>query len=136
LLAMFNPTAKIELDSDVIVLGGTLHVAWSMAGNARRLKHLRIYLQGEEESTYRRGTRTYTDRQTFAELDILDTADYRQMETGSTAVRVPVDMMHSFAATNNRIVWKLCVRGDIPRWPDVSDEYSIVLAPAGISGRV
>jgi hypothetical protein len=39
--------------------------------------------------------------------------------------------MHSFAAKNNKIVWTLHVRGEIPRWPDVDDEFPFtVLAHA------
>jgi hypothetical protein len=37
--------------------------------------------------------------------------------------------MHSFAARNNKITWTLRVRGEIPKWPDIDDEYPVHVAP-------
>jgi hypothetical protein len=37
--------------------------------------------------------------------------------------------MHSFEAGHNKIIWSLRVHGDIYRWPDVKDEYPIVVLP-------
>jgi hypothetical protein len=37
--------------------------------------------------------------------------------------------MHSFEASRNKIVWKLTLKGAIAKWPDVSDEFPIVVTP-------
>ncbi len=37
--------------------------------------------------------------------------------------------MHSFNASNNKIVWKLIVRAKVSRWPDPKDEYEITVLP-------
>lgn len=131
-LGLFNPTAAIEVDSDIFVLGDSVTIGWQLSGNARRIKHLRIFLQGDEQTTYRRGTSTYTDRQTFAELSVVETSDLATGAVGRQSIRIPPDTMHSFKATHNNIVWRLCVRGSIPRWPDLSDNYDITIAPAAV----
>jgi hypothetical protein len=38
--------------------------------------------------------------------------------------------MHSFTASNNRIVWTLKLSGEIPRWPDVTESVEIEVTPA------
>jgi len=34
-----------------------------------------------------------------------------------------------FRSTNNRIIWAIDVRGDIPRWPDLKEEFEIQVRP-------
>ena len=48
---------------------------------------------------------------------------------GSTDVEIPEDTMHSFSSNNNSVVWSLVVRGDIHRWPDVSETFEIEVRP-------
>ena len=50
-------------------------------------------------------------------------------EMGEAEFEVPADSMHSFAASNNQIVWTLNVQGDIPWWPDVSLSFPITVTP-------
>jgi hypothetical protein len=38
--------------------------------------------------------------------------------------------MHSFVASRNEIQWKLRVKGTIGFWPDVKDDYPIVVLPS------
>jgi hypothetical protein len=40
--------------------------------------------------------------------------------------------MHSFAAPHNKIVWSLKVEGVIDRWPDVGEEFPLVVYPRRI----
>jgi hypothetical protein len=37
--------------------------------------------------------------------------------------------MHSFAASSNRIVWALQVKGEIRRWPDVDEPFEVAVQP-------
>jgi hypothetical protein len=107
-------------------------VAWQVSGRVERIERLRVYLEGREEATYRRGTDTYTDKSTFRTIEIADTTDRREIFSGSVGLVVPEDTMHSFEASNNKIIWDLCVRGDIHRWPDVKDDYPFVILPAAL----
>lgn len=132
ILALGNPRPTIELDQTCVPVGGTLGIRWNLVGNINRITDLRMYLEGKEEATYTRGTNTSTDRCTFARLDILHTTDHRAMAAGRATVTIPADTMHSLVATRNRILWTLHIHASIPRWPDVDEEYLIVVEPANL----
>jgi hypothetical protein len=104
-------------------------VQWETSGRVDAIDRLHIYLEGREEATYTRGTTTYTDKETFATIDAADTTDRRDILAGRARLAVPGDTMHSFEAQHNKIVWSLQVYGDIRRWPDVKDEFPIVILP-------
>jgi hypothetical protein len=129
LLATFNPRPTIHVSSRAIPLGGAVEVAWLFEGNVHRLESLRIYLEGREEAQYRRGTSTYTDKETFAEIDIVSTSDMATISRGEMVIAVPDTTMHSFEAPNNKIIWTLKLHGSIRRWPDVKADYEMVVLP-------
>jgi len=110
--------------------GATVTVAWSFRGSAGRIRRLEIVCRGKEAATYRRGTDTRTDTETFAEIVLVDTA----METarGSAELHLPEDTMHSFDAPHNKIQWSLSLHGTIDRWPDVNDEFPLSVQPRRI----
>lgn len=56
--------------------------------------------------------------------------------TGSAQVTIPTDVMHTFEASHNKITWHLVVGGDIPRWPDVNDEYPLRLLPMRVGAPI
>ena len=128
-LALFNPRPVLAVSASAVPLGGTLDVRWRFTGNVRRIVKLTISLVAREEATYRRGTDTTTDRNIFVNTALLDTADRAQFSAGSVKLEIPRDSIHTFTAPNNKIVWMLCVRGDIPKWPDVNAEFPITVLP-------
>lgn len=130
-LALFNPKPVLSLPTDAVRLGEPFDVAWDMMGNVSRVSQLRIGLVGEEIARYRRGTDTVTVNETFAELVFCDTTDTEIMRAGAASIVVPPDVMHSFKANSNEVQWKLKVQGDIPKWPDIDDEFNMVIWPAG-----
>lgn len=129
LLALFNPRPVLTVSAPAVPLGGTLEVRWRFTGNVRRIVKLTISLMAREEATYRRGTTTTTDRSVFVNTVLLDTADRAQFASGSVKADIPRDLIHTFTAPNNQIVWMLHVHGDIPRWPDVNAEFPITVLP-------
>ena len=131
LLALMNPKVRITLDRRRIPLGETLAIDWQLIGQAGRLRSLHLTLEGYEEATYRRGTRSVTDRHAFACLDVMHLTDRRALltATGHAEVTLPIDAMHSFDADHNRIEWKLHAHGDIARWPDVNDTWTVTVEP-------
>jgi len=129
LLALSNPVPVLTLPRRVLRPGERLEVGWRLQGRVHVLRHLRISLEGREEATYRRGTNTVTDKAVFATVDLLDTAEHAGMAAGRTVRALPARLMHSFSAANNKIVWALRVRGTVPRWPDVDEEFVITIAP-------
>jgi len=128
-MALFNPSLRLTLRSGMARPGDTLDLSWELSGRAEVLRRLQITLEGREEAIYRRGTDTRTDKEVFATLQIVDTADTIAMHSGAAKLTVPPGAMHSFKAKNNKIVWVLKVHGDIPRWPDIKDEYPFTVAP-------
>jgi hypothetical protein len=129
LLALFNPKAELSIQPGAPALGDPLEVSWQLAGRTHVLRGLRIFLEAREEATYRRGTSTYTDRKPFLNIEVASATGATGLSAGRTSVRVPADTVPSFKSDNNRIVWVIAVHGDIPRWPDLKEEFEIKVRP-------
>jgi len=129
LLALFNPRPKLTLSSGAVPLGGTAELRWEFTGQVRRIGKFEIVLEGREEATYRRGTNTVTDKEVFATLPIVQIDDWRDMAAGEATLAIPPDTMHSFEASNNKIIWTLKVHGDIRMWPDVKAAFPLTVLP-------
>jgi len=127
-LQLANPRPVLSVDSEVVALGDELGVDWMIEGSVEKLSRLSIALEGREEATYRRGTSTHTDRRVFASIPVID-QPAPVAPQGRQKLRVPADTMHSFDASNNKIVWSLRVRSEIPKWPDSDDEFALTVAP-------
>ncbi len=102
---------------------------WKISGKTSAIQRLRIYLEGREEATYRRGTSTYTDSNVFTEIDLIDTTSPMKMSHGHVSLNIPGDTIHSFVSDNNKIIWSLKVSGDIARWPDIENEFKFTVLP-------
>jgi uncharacterized protein DUF3592 len=135
LLVLFNPRPLLTLSPGVLAPGETAYLQWRFAGAAGRVRRLKILFEGREEARYRRGTSTYTDRNTFASVTVLDTAQPFEIANGSTGFSVPAGSVPSFAATHNKVVWSLKVQCEIPAWPDSEEEYEVVVRPAAPGGE-
>ncbi|MBN2269096.1 MAG: DUF3592 domain-containing protein [Sedimentisphaerales bacterium] len=128
-LATFNPRVTLNLSSATIPLGSAAELSWSFTGRTSVINTLRISLQAREEARYRRGTKTYTDKNKFYETELYSTTHASEIAHGSVGIIVPADTMHSFEATNNRIIWELQVTGQIDKWPDVKETFKITITP-------
>jgi len=133
-LRLFNPRVKLIVSSSAVPLGAAIEVAWVLFGRSGRVRRLRIWLEGREEARYRRGTSTYTDRKTFAEVEVAVLEDPAEMAAGKARLEVPADSMHTFKADNNKILWVLRAQGDIAFWPDVSEEFELTVMPLAAEG--
>jgi hypothetical protein len=129
-LALFNPRPRLRVTPAAVRLGETLRVEWEIAGNTERLERLRVRLRGQEHAAYRRGTDTCRDQSLFADIELADMTVPQEMPSGSRSVTIPEGLMHSFEAPNNKIVWSIQLHAEIPRWPDVNEEFPITVLPA------
>ena len=129
LLTLFNPRPTLTIDSAAIPLGESLRLTWNLSGRLSSINQFKISLKGVEKATYRRGTDTTTDTETFAEIPIFETTEMFEMAEGAAEVIVPDDTMHSFDAPNNKIQWTLEVHGVISLWPDVAASFPITILP-------
>ncbi|MEM7625750.1 MAG: hypothetical protein AAF333_08980 [Planctomycetota bacterium] len=133
LLALSNPVMELTFEPRVVALGQPLRLDWSLSGKAERIQKLTVTVEGLERATYIRGTDTITDEHTFFEhtlyeAESLDPRNPMAREHTAT-LDLPAGTMHSLDAPNNKIVWRVKVHGDIPRWPDVKDEYEFAVVP-------
>ena len=132
LLALANPRPRLSLIPGSPRLGDELNLYWGFTGRAGRLGHLRVFLEGREEATYRRGTDTVTDREVFATHNLVDTGNDWEIPKGAAKIIIPSDTMHSFAGASNKIIWEIKVEGEIARWPDVNQNFPIEIHPTRI----
>jgi hypothetical protein len=54
------------------------------------------------------------------------------MDTGSVALRIPRDAMHTFEAPHNKVIWTLKVQGDVKWWPDFEYEFPMLAGPPAV----
>ncbi len=128
-LNLFNPRVALVVSSQSVPLGGTLDVRWNFRGAVSRIRRLRIVVEGREEARYRRGTTTSTDKQVFAQLAIIETDDTMRIREGQAQLTIPEQLMHTWNGGNNKIIWELQVRGEIPRYPDVNEDFDFTILP-------
>ncbi|MDB6171590.1 MAG: hypothetical protein JWL59_901 [Chthoniobacteraceae bacterium] len=128
-LALFNPRVRLLVNSRTVPLGGELRVNWTLSGNARKVRRLRLLLEGREEATYRRGTNTSTDKNVFISLPLLDSTESGAIAAGNANLTIPAGLMHTFVGANNKVLWSLHAKGEILRWPDIADEFEITILP-------
>lgn len=131
-LSIFNPRPRITIIPGVPHLGDSVRLEWELSGRTEVLKDLRLSVSGREEATYSRGTRTSTDRNVFADIEVTQLSSTREMVSGSAQVNIPADSMHSFSAQHNKIVWSIQVKGEIARWPDLKEEFALTVLPARV----
>ena len=132
LLNLFNPRVRLTISDTSPALGGKINLGWQFSGAVGRLQSLKIQLEGREEARYRRGTDTVIDRHVFFRIPVFETSDPRLIAQGQAQFTVPENLMHTWDGGNNKIVWELKLRGDIPRFPDVHEEYPMTILPRSI----
>lgn len=133
LLALFNPKPSLSVDEGSPRLGDTVNLNWQFLGNAKRLRKVQITLEGRERATYRRGTNSVTDESLFYKASLAELENYEDIVAGQLRFTLPRDLMHTFNSQNNMIQWRLCLQGNIERWPDVSDHYPMTIRPLKIN---
>jgi hypothetical protein len=128
-LTLFNPVAELIFTPSEVRLGSSMQLNWKLRGKVERIRELKIRLEAREEARYRRGTRTYTDKEVFYKKELFQTTTAFSISTGSITIRIPADSMHSLDTGNNKIIWTVHFDGVIKNWPDVSETYDITVVP-------
>lgn len=131
LLALANPRPRLVLETSRLEPGRACSMTLHFTGSVSRLREVTVEIEGRESATYRRGTSSVTDHETFYK-EVLLNEKRPSGHRRTLSLTVPERTMPSFEANNNKITWRITVHGDIPRWPDVSEEFPItVYPPAG-----
>ncbi len=134
-LALWNPRPEVSLRTLSPRLGESVSLTWNLRGQTSSISKFDIFVEGVEEAQYRRGTTTYTDKHTFMRIPVVQNLSGMHASSGEGSFTLPKDSMHSFSASNNKIVWTLIVKGEIVRWPDIKEAFSIRVLPASKDAR-
>ena len=129
LLALTNPRLRLIVNRRTFRPGDLLELEWECSGNPSRLTSLTIAIEGRESATYTRGTDTSTDTHVFERTPLATLDDAVAILSGRVKIQLSVETVPTFIASHNKIEWILIVRGVIPRWPDISDDYPITILP-------
>ncbi len=129
-LAVFNPRPKLIISSSQISPGDSVHIDWHFSGRVERIRTLSILLRAKEEATYKAGKNQHTETNVFFQKEIYSGQSPDIGPIGEANFDIPAEVMHSFEANHNKIVWEITVRGSIESWPDVRDDFKIIVTPA------
>ena len=128
-LALFNPRPQLTMTPPTPKLGDSLKIEWNLKGRVEALQNLRVTVQGREEATYSRGTQTVTDTNVFVLVEVAQVTNAQEIRSGSASATIPSGLMHSFVSRHNKIVWSIRMDGEIPRWPDLKEEFLLTVLP-------
>ncbi len=124
-LRIFNPTVELYVSEHRPALGDTVDVRWHLTGKPARVRSLQVEMLGVEVATYRRGTDTTTDRHVFARIALAHTDTPVEIADGTATFVIPASAVPTLTAKHNQIVWQFIFKGDIPRWPDIADDFAL-----------
>jgi len=62
-------------------------------------------------------------------LILFESDNPQKSNDGEIQVSIPRDAMPSFKSNNNRIYWSILIIANVPRWPDMLDEYRFEVKP-------
>ena len=129
-LQIFNPSPILACSQRDIYPGSEFELSWMFRGNAKKIKHLEIVLEGIEKVSYRQGTSTRTEEKPFYRQTVVNSEKPESVAQGFELVSIPISTMHSFKSSNNSFTWQIRVIGKIAFWPDIRDRFEIMmLAP-------
>lgn len=134
LLACFNPRPTVQITPGNLHPGSNGALRWSMTGRSDRIQSLEITLRclhvttetrrsGGETKTSVQYTPIYTD-------ELFRSENRSQISMNSIGLRIPEDQPASRRGNTNGIQWELIVKGDIPRWPDITEKFKFLVYPS------
>jgi hypothetical protein len=132
LLKLFNPRPHLTLTPRELTPGGTAYLEWKLGSGGGGVRRVKITFEGRKESRSQSGRNTYSDRETFLTVPVVDSTQPLEIAAGGSAsFTVPAGAVPSFRSQDHRIVWSLKVHCEIAHWPDGDDEYEVIVRPAG-----
>jgi hypothetical protein len=127
-------SVRLELSAHPLVAGRRYELLVQQAGLVR-LRRVSITLKCMEWATYTAGTSTTTVSHTAHEQELAYAPTSAGDEGGGLrcTFEVPAEAMHSFEAKNNKILWRVVVRGRMGVLPS-STSFPVVVYPSGAEG--
>lgn len=107
---------------------------------AATIQSVTVTLLCREWVQYTQGTDTrtethdvYTVKKT---LDLRGTIAPPDSIRGRLEFQIPEEGMHSFTASDNRVIWLIHMHTDVADWPDYSADFELSIAPRLVKGEV
>ena len=127
-----GPT-HVEISGHPLCPGNNYQVLLSQAGSAS-FRKLELFLELEEQATFRQGTDVRTERQIVWQFLIRCWKDVEPLPgtpfEAEEQLQLPSETMHSFHSTHNAVSWRLVLRGVPKRWPAFERVFPVVVFPA------
>ena len=129
-----GPT-HVEISGHPLRPGNQYQVLLSQAGSVS-FRRLELFLELEEQATFRQGTDVRTERQVVWQSLIRRWNNIEPLSgtpfEAEVQLELPSKAMHSFSSTHNTVSWRLVLR-DVPEhWPELVRVFPVVVFPAEI----
>ena len=123
---------SLEISDYPLQPGESYQLHLSQPGKIR-LRLLEVVLVCEEEATYNQGTDIRTESLDIFEQRLfrkrgIELKPFEPLEE-TIELELPREAMHSFKSNNNRIQWKIVVRGTANGWPSQERSFAITVVP-------
>ena len=133
-----GPT-HVEISGHPLHPSNQYQVLLSQAGSVS-FRKLELFLELEEQATFRQGTDVRTERQVVWQSLIRRWNNVEPLPgtpfEADVQLELPTDAMHSFSTTHNTVSWRLVLRGMPERWPALVRVFPVVVFPAeNVSSR-
>jgi len=127
-----GPT-QVEVSDHPLHPGRSYEVLVAQGGSGM-LRTLELFLELEEQATFRQGTDTRTERVVVWSQPVKQWRDVELSPASrfeaETTIRLPDRAMHSFHSEHNVVSWRFVVRGEPERWPSFCRVFPVVVFPA------
>jgi hypothetical protein len=120
---------SVELSTHPLKAGGRYELLAEQSGPLP-LRGVRLALECEESATYTAGTSSTTTKREVYSQDLGDPDG----ALGECVLEVPAGAMHSFEAKNNKVTWKVVVRGRAAGLLPARAAFPVVVYPAEWEG--
>ena len=129
-----GPT-HVEISGHPLRPGNQYQVLLSQAGSVS-FRRLELFLELEEQATFRQGTDVRTERQVVWQSLIRRWNNVEPLSgtpfEAEVQLQLPSKAMHSFYSTHNTVSWRLVLRGVPEHWPALVRVFPVVVFPAEI----
>ena len=124
---------EVIISKDTLRVGESFRVTYRQSFKfAADVEKILVQFVLRETAIYRRGSSTYTA--VHNHLHFEQTYPGRHYQSGqlfedSLELQIPVDGMHTFVATRNKLQWFIHIEIDFAKWPDYKEDFEVQVLP-------
>ena len=133
LLGCFNPRPIIEITPGNLHPGTKAALRWRLSGSIDRIQTLNITLNCSHVVTEKRSSGGKTEYRVVHNplyiSELYSSDDHREFAHHALEFEIPSDKPASRTGSVDGIEWMLKFDGDIPKWPDIKEEFKFLVYP-------